>query len=109
MELGVEQYNKKWDRNLEIIAKRAAASAQKENEARKDLDEAVQKVSAGKKTVLMKELLDNMWYKKKYPDEDISRCIREGFPLAGEMPRSGVFERKHEGDIEYGADVKWLV
>ena len=72
------------------------------------LHPSVQKVSATKRTKFMEELLQHIEYKKPYADTTISSCIREGFPLVGTMPETGVFQKKPGDEIEFGADPEWL-
>ena len=47
-------------------------------------------------------------YGEEFPDVDVARCLREGFPLVGDMPTTGVFRKKPEHEVEYGADPEWL-
>jgi len=61
-------------------------------------------VSGDKKTVLTEKLLKE----REYPDYESAKCLRKGFPLAGVMPRTGVFNLKKEHEIDYGADTQWL-
>ena len=57
-----------------------------------------------KRTCFTEDLLKEM----RYPDHDVARCMREGFPLAGEMPTTGVFKKKPEHETDFGADPEWL-
>ena len=43
-----------------------------------------------------------------YPDTKVAEDIRNGFPLRGEMPSTGVFAKKPDEDIDHGADPAWL-
>jgi len=104
LEKGVEEFDRKWEANIEILARRAANYKEQEEVARKNLKAWVKKVSQGKQTILMEDLLRTI----KYPDIDVARCVREGFPLAGDMPETGVFKKKEEHEIEFGADPEWL-
>jgi hypothetical protein len=108
LELGIHEFDKKWDRSVEMLAKRAALLAMKEEKARQGLHPAVQRVSCSKRTKFMEELLQNIEHRKPYPDIAVTACIREGFPLVGDMPETGVFQKKPEDEVEFGADPEWL-
>ena len=108
LELGIHEFDKKWDRSVGMLAKRAALLAMKEEKARQGLHPAVQRVSCSKRTKFMEELLQNIEHRKPYPDTAVTVCIREGFPLVGDMPETGVFQKKQEEEIEFGADPEWL-
>ena len=58
-----------------------------ENGCREQMDVHVRKVLASKKVVLFQRLLDDM----EYPDSKIALEMRQGFPLSGWLPASGVF------------------
>ena len=80
LEMGIHEFDKKWDRSVEMLAKRAALLAIKEEKARQSLHPAVQRVSCSKRTKFMEELLQNIEHGKPYPDIAVTACIREGFP-----------------------------
>ena len=90
LELGVEAYNQKWANNIRILLKRAGDFKSKETEARKGSARWTNKVAGTKRTVFMEQLLKE----RRYPDHDVARCLRKGFPLAGDMPPTGVFPRR---------------
>ena len=104
LERGVEACEDKWDRNIQIMAKRASRYKGQERDAREATPDYVKKVARKKRTKFMGDLLKE----RKYPDHDVARCLREGFPLTGDMPTTGVFKKKPELDIDVGADPEWL-
>ena len=54
--MGVEAYDEKWDRSIEILAKRVASFKDEERKARIGSKEWVKKVSAKKRTKFMEAL-----------------------------------------------------
>ena len=99
LEIGPEEYEKKWNTNIGILMNRASQYKEKEDQARKGLPTYVQRVSDKKRTKFMEDLLRQT----KYPDTDVARNVREGFPLAGQMPTTGIFRKKAEEEVEQGA------
>ena len=103
-EQGVQPSRHRWNTQLTVQAIRIGQLRKKEAQAREQLHPSVQKVTQGKETVALKELLVNM----KYPDPCIAGNIREGFKLVGEFDHCPVFEKKDPEDVTIGADPKWL-
>ena len=77
---------------------------EEERAARKDLTPSVDRVTKGKATVAMKELLESLGY----PDSLVCDLIREGFKLVGDFEHCPVFDMKPEDEEFQGADPDWL-
>ena len=90
--------------NLGILRRRKSQLRSKESSVRAEVDHESERVSQSKATVLMEEMLQNIWY----PDAKVASELREGFQMVGEMRSSGVFQTKPPEEVNQGADPQWL-
>ena len=86
------------------IRKRALDLKDAEEEKSKHLPECITKVNKGKRTLLMKELLQRF----QYPDINVADCMLEGFPMMDLAGSNDVFGKKHPEDVTHGADPRWF-
>ena len=91
-------------RHLKTLRQRKQQLECAETKARAHLDAECHGVNKSKPTVLMAEMLNNIWY----PDAKVADELRAGFQMVGEIPDSGVFETKPDEEIAIGADPQWL-
>ena len=67
--------------------KRCSQLEVEERELHNSLEPHLQKVLAGKRLLLLQEILEDL----EYPDKSLVRDIQKGFTLSGWLPKSGVF------------------
>lgn len=89
---------------IEQLARRVTKLRGEEQGARRHLHPSVSRVTAGKSTVAMKELLEELGYH----DSSVCDLIREGFELVGDFEHCPVFDTKPEEEDYQGADPEWL-
>ena len=68
----VNDNRRKWDQRIKNSAIRVGQLKKAEEKARENFHPSVQRVTGGKETLFMKELLSHMWY----PDCDIADGIK---------------------------------
>jgi len=104
LQKGSQAMKDKWSKSFIREAFRIKQLRKEEEKAREHLHPSVRKVTDGKETVAMKELLENLGY----PDAGIADEIREGFPIVGKFEHCPVYDMKPSEEQNEGADPEWL-